>query len=137
MRDFCTDSILHKVVVLTSIYTSSIIPQEITNGHSHQDYVRWLLSMEILESHCKIVSLGLDPRNLHFLKCPILYFCFKATNRQILTHLFLMISQVLVHQAILKSTFCHLWIERILYSVKGPGFPFNLSMTWFWQLWKC
>ena len=40
MRDFCTDSILHKVVVLTSIYTSSIIPQEITNGHLHQDYVR-------------------------------------------------------------------------------------------------
>lgn len=39
MRDFCTDRILHKVVVLTSIHISSIIPQDVTNGHPHQDYV--------------------------------------------------------------------------------------------------
>lgn len=38
-RDFCRDRILHKVVVLTSIHISSIIPQNVTNGHPYQDYV--------------------------------------------------------------------------------------------------
>ena len=89
-RDFCRDRILHKVVVLTSTHISSIIPQNVTSGHSHQDYVGWLLSMQILEPHCTTVSLQLDPGNLHFFLMP--YFYFKATNTQILAHLFLLIS---------------------------------------------